>query len=293
MKGNRSTFFHVFTDDSFYNVEKELMEILMLLRVGSGIDLGIRNFYAKSGYPNDCPIYDTWFSQKYKFADYAVTERSESGGNSRQFNLSTNENFSKIHTESIKDFLKKYEKYKSQRLKQVDQAIEYYTNAFEQNFAIYSFTSLMMAFESLLNGKEKKIELNKEERLNLLIKVTENIAKVTSKDKIKKEWSKLNPINGITKAISIGKKIYSKETRIQKEFNNFFNPENGCYKLRNDLLHGNFENDIENKIIRILPQLSNYIRELILRIIELRINQELICEETNYYEELEKLVSKE
>lgn len=289
IKGKRSTFFHVYTDNSFYDVEKELMKILMLLRIGSGIDIGIRNFYAKSGYPSDCPIYDTWFSQKYKYANYAVTERSESGGNRRQFNLSANVEFSKIHTERVKNFLKKYEKYKSQRLKLVDQAIEYYTNAFEQNFAIYSFTSLMMAFESLLNENKKKIKFNKEERLILLYEVAENITKLKSNNKIKKEWSKLNPVNGITKAISIGKKIYSKDNTAQKEFNQFFNPENGCYKLRNDLLHGNFNNEIEEKIVQILPQLSSYVRSLILRIIELKINGELICDESNYYEKLEKL----
>jgi hypothetical protein len=289
--GKRRTFFHVYTDDSFIDIEKELIKILVILRIGSGIDLGIRSFYAKSGYPNDCPIYDTWFSQKYKFANYAVTERSEIGGNRRQFNLSVNEDFSKKHAESVKDFLRIYEKYESQRLKLVDQAIEYYTNAFEQNFAIYSFTSLMMAFESLLNGKEKKIEFSKEERLNLLNRVSENIIKLTSPNKIKKEWSKLNPVNGITKAISIGGKIYSEETGTQKEFNHFFNPENGCYKLRNDLLHGNFNNEIEEKIVQILPQLSCYVRSLILRIIELRINGKLICDEANYYEKLENFAS--
>ena len=291
LHGKRSTFFQFYWNKSFSEVVEELTEIIKLLRIGSGIDLGIRNFYAKSTFPDEYPIYDKWFYQKYGFGNYAVFGRKESGDSSRQFNLSRYANFTKKHIDSVKSFYELYNRYKEINLKQLDQAVEYYTDAFDQNFAIYSFTSLMMAFESLLNGKEKKIELNKLERLNLLNEVAENISKLTSNNKIKKEWNKLNPINGITKAISIGKRIYSKETDAQKEFNDFFNPENGCYKLRNDLLHGNFDNEIERKIVQILPRLSSYMRALILKIIELRINEELICDDANYYKKLEKLVS--
>ena len=291
LNGKRSTFFEVRWDGSFSEVVKELTAIIKLLRIGTGIDLGIRNFFVKSTYPNECPIYDKWYYQKFGFGNYAVYGRNESGDSRRQFNLSRNEEFTRKHIENIISFQELYGSYKGNKLRQVDQATEYYTNAFDQNFAIYSFTSLLMAFESLLNGKENKIKLNKEERLNLLNEVAQNITKLSSNNKIKKEWNKLNQVTGITKAISIGKKIYSNETNTQKEFNSFFNPENGCYKLRNDLIHGNFNNEIEEKIVQILPQLSSYVRSLILRIIELKINGELVCDEANYYEKLEKFAS--
>jgi hypothetical protein len=52
MKDQRSTFFHVYWDKSFSEVIPELTEIIKILRISTGIDLGIRNFYAKSTYPN-------------------------------------------------------------------------------------------------------------------------------------------------------------------------------------------------------------------------------------------------
>lgn len=286
--GKRSTFFHVHWDKSFSEVVEELTKIIKLLRLGSGVDAGIRNFYAKSTYPDECPIYDKWYYQKYGFGNYAVSQRKSSGDTRNHLNLSLSKDFTEHHVESINNFSVSFDKYKFCNLKQIDQAIEYYTNAFDQNFGIYQFTSFMMSFESLLNGKEKKIEINKEERLKLLKEVTENINKLASRKRIKKEWSRLIPVKSITKAISIGKKIYSKDTFSQKEFNHFFDPENGCYRLRNDLLHGNFDNEIEEKIIQTLPQLSNYVWILLIKIIELRISSELQCDETNYYERLKE-----
>jgi len=289
LNGKRSTFFPIYWDKSFSEVVVELTKIIKILRIGSGVDLGIRNFYAKSTFPKEYPVYDKWYYQKFGFGNYAVYGRNETGDSNRQFNLSRNNTFTRSHLDDINDFYKSFETYKTHKIKQVDSAIEYYTNAFDQNFAIYSFTSLMMAFESLLNGKRKKVELNKEERMKLLNEVTENIRKTESIKKIKREWDKLNPIISISKAISIGKNLFSQDSSRQIEFNHFFSPENGCYKLRNDLLHGNFDNEMEDKIVQILPQLSIYVRALILRIIELRINDKLICDETTYYLKLEQL----
>ena len=145
----------------------------------------------------------------------------------------------------------------------------------------------MMAFEALLNAPpDKNNKPSKEQILALLKEITHNIE--CNNRSINKQLKRLNPPHNINKAISIGKKVYSKEKQLQDEFNNFFNPENGCFKLRNELLHGHFDNEITTNIVKILPDLNSYIRNLIEKIIELRLNGALDCIESNYYEKLEQ-----
>ena len=292
LKGKRSTFFHAYWDESFSEVVEELTTIIKILRIGSGIDLGIRNFYAKSTYPNECPIYDKWYYQKYGFGNYAVFERKDSGGSSRQYELSLNKDFTKNSLQGIRRFSELFEKYKFQQLEQINLAIKYYTEAFEVNFAIYCFTSLMMAFEALLNAPpDKSNKPSKEQTLILLKEIIYNVE--YNNKSMNKQLKKINRPLSINEAISIGKKIYSKEKQFQDEFNNFFNPESGCFKLRNKLVHGHFDSKITTNITKILPKLNSYIRDLIEKIIELTLNGALDCIESNYYEKLEQYVKSE
>ncbi|MDB4583866.1 hypothetical protein N9164_11995 [Draconibacterium sp.] len=289
LQGKRSTFFHVYWDKSFSEVVEELSTIVRILRLGSGVDVGIRNFYAKSAYPNDCPIYDKWFYQKFGFGNYANSERKESGDSIRQFNLSLGKDFPKKSINKIEKFIVDFEKYKLHPIEQIDLGIKYYIEAFDANYASYCFTSLMMAFEALLNAPPDKNNKPSKEQIILLLKeITYNIE---NKDRsIAKQLKRLNPPNNINKAILIGKKIYSNEKQLQDKFNDFFNPDNGCFNIRNKLLHGNFDIEINKKIVKILPQLNSYIRVLITKIIELRLRGALNCDELNYYEILEKNV---
>jgi len=74
----------------------------------------------------------------------------------------------------------------------------------------------------------------------------------------------------------------------RKNLNKFFDNKNdGCYAIRNKLLHGDISLDyteIRNKI----PDLEEYVRLALLKIIELRINNKLNCNEENYFEKLKE-----
>jgi len=74
----------------------------------------------------------------------------------------------------------------------------------------------------------------------------------------------------------------------RKNLNAFFSNKNdSCYDIRNKLLHGDISLDyteIRNKI----PDLEEYVRLALLKIIDLRINNKLNCNEENYFEKLKE-----
>lgn len=74
----------------------------------------------------------------------------------------------------------------------------------------------------------------------------------------------------------------------RKNLENFFhNEKDGCYEMRNKLLHGDINLDFE-EIRKKIPGLEEYVRLALLRMIELRIDNELNCNENDYFEKLDE-----
>jgi hypothetical protein len=76
-----------------------------------------------------------------------------------------------------------------------------------------------------------------------------------------------------------------KNKRLNKFFLDYVN--NGCYKIRNDLIHGNIDLNFA-EISKKIPDLEEYIRLALLKIMDLRINNKLNCNKDNYFEKLKE-----
>lgn len=137
--------------------------------------------------------------------------------------------------------------YEHNPLEQIDRALDHFFQAFEQTYPIYIFTELIMAFETLFH-----------------------------KDKTTSNDTSINILNQLLPPEKRGKKV-------KKFFYN--NDNNGCYQIRHGLLHGDINLD-SAEIRTKIPDLEEYVRLALLKIIELRINDKLNCNEENYFEKL-------
>lgn len=137
--------------------------------------------------------------------------------------------------------------YEQNPLKQIDCALDHYFEAFEQTYPVYIFTELIMAFETLFH-----------------------------KDKTTSNDTSINILNQLLPPEKRGKEV-------KKFFYN--NDNNGCYQVRHGLLHGDINLD-STEIRTKIPDLEEYVRLALLKVIELRINDKLDCNEENYFEKL-------
>lgn len=140
--------------------------------------------------------------------------------------------------------------YEQNPLKQIDCALDHYFEAFEQTYPVYIFTELIMAFETLFH-----------------------------KDKTTSNHTSINILNQLLPPEKKGKEV-------KKFFYN--NNNNGCSQIRNYLLHGDI--NLDSAEIRMkIPDLEEYVRLALLKIIELRINDKLDCNEENHFEKLKEV----
>lgn len=92
------------------------------------------------------------------------------------------------------------------------------------------------------------------------------------------------------KPIGMAKKILNQLVPHDKRKsieNFFFDKNDGCYEIRNRLLHGDINlnsAEIQTKI----PDLEEYIRLALLKVIDLRLNNKLNCNKDNYFEILKE-----
>ncbi|MGA9189782.1 MAG: hypothetical protein WB014_14755 [Methanosarcina sp.] len=134
-------------------------------------------------------------------------------------------------------------------LEQIDRALEHFLKAFEQNYPVYTFTELIMSLETILHENEKPSHTS--------IKI---LKQLVPPDKRK----------------NLDKFFFNKDN-------------NGCYEIRNKLLHGDINLEFE-EIRKKIPDLEEYVRFALLKIINLRINNKLDCNKKNYFEKLNKIL---
>jgi len=202
-------------------------------------------------------------------------------GNS--FNLESKDIFPG-DVKEINTLFRKLMLYKLNPLKQIDKALEHFFNSFEQNYSVYTFTELIMSLETMFN---ENIKVDQNKKLDLIRKIreaeNENIGL-----NVLEEYNNRNSIQKSIKMLNQLLYPGKKDKSLNKFFLDYKN--NGCYKIRNDLIHGNLSLNSE-EIIKKIPELEEYVRLAVLKLIDLRINNKLACKEDNYFKELKKMLN--
>ncbi|MCD4708425.1 MAG: hypothetical protein K8S62_11900 [Candidatus Sabulitectum sp.] len=293
--GFKSTGFVSKMSDDVKMIEEQIESILKALRLFKSIDVGIRGIYIRRTLCDTAIDIAKWFYEIYKYGDFGSSEKIEPGHFSRDYHQNFMYKVNKDDIEGLKRQYNTIQKYYTQPLEQISQAIEYFSGSFEQTRGTYIFTDLLMGLETLLNNPDKINELNKENIMKKFDSIRNKIDATDDLKKISRLIFKLQDYKGMPAALRIGAKILYSDREEQKKFNNFFysntDSEVSCYRLRNNLLHGNDNSDISNKIKRILPELSIYIRKIINILIERRVSGDLDCDNTTYFDKLKEIAA--
>lgn len=273
--------------------EEELELLLKTFRLYNSSEVGIRDFFVKISYTSTDYGCNKWKSERYNYGDFGKMTKIISGHFSRKFFQNPHYKYTENDVVGINDTLIMLKNYYSNPQVHITNAIEKFCYSFEQNQGVYMFSDLMVALEILINKPIKQLDVDKAETLLKLDKAKINIEKATTENEIKRELFNLSPYKGISSSIKTASLIISSKSEDQKEFYNFFqsNENDHCYTLRNDLFHGNISDEIITRIIKFLPQLSNYVRTLITILIQKKLDGSFVCNDTNYYDKLNELVS--
>ncbi len=280
--------------NAIQEIENRIEFVLKTFRLHKSIEVGIRDYYIRDSSEEKSAKINKWTKQKYKFGDFEKWEKTSPSSYSRGF--FQNFNYQLVHEDlaGLNNTFLELRKYYENPIEQISQALFFFSNSFEQNRSHYTFSDLITSLESLLNNPDSKNEVNKEKTLEKLRDIIPKIEATSDPKMISKLLFSVQSYKGMTSALSIGKKLISKDKSLQKDFYNFFysdNTNDGCYRLRNDLFHGNYGNDIDIRITRTLPSLSTNVRDLLVKIIKLRINGMLDCDEEGYFSKLKEIAN--
>ncbi|WP_158498954.1 hypothetical protein [Methanosarcina barkeri] len=229
-------------DEDNIKIIPEYKRLILALRLYNGNYTGIRSLFIKKLFIYEGDLFEPW--REYPFLDAKFNDFRKN-----RFSLDlkrkeiTSEDVTKINTVFSKLML-----YEQNPLKQINKALDHFFQAFEQTYPVYTFTELIMAFETLFH-----------------------------KDKTTNTGTSINILNQLLPPEIRGKKVTK-----------FFNNNNGCSQIRNCLLHGDINLD-SAEIRKKIPDLEEYVRLALLKIIELRINDKLDCNEENYFEKLKEV----
>ncbi len=293
---NKKSLFYSKPSKAIEEIENRLDIILKSFRTYKSIEVGIRDYYIRVSFSSNSRVINKWTKERYKFGDFGRFEKTSPNSYSKKYHQNFNYKIENTDIAGLNETHSTLMEYYKTSLEQISQALFYFSNSFEQTRGYYIFSDLMTSLESLLNNPDKINELDKEKTIKQLEKVKTEIEKTDDIKKISKLLFKIQSYKGIPYALNIGKKIFSSKTDEQKIFYNFFLPDdnnNGCYRLRNDLFHGNYCDDIEKRIIDVLPILSKYIQILMMKIINLKTKGKLDCDEETYFATLKEIANKQ
>lgn len=264
-------------DNDISKIIKDFKKLILALRLYNGNYIGIRSIFINKSFVYENNHFEPW--REYPFLDSEF-------GNFRKIRYSYDLVSKEIYSDDVEEIntiFRNLMLYEWNPLEQIDRALEHFFKAFEQNYPVYTFTELIMSLETILH---ENVKSNSEEKLNLIRKIreadNENIGLSILKEYMDRN-SIQKSINMLNQLISPGKR----DKRLNKFFLDYKN--NGCYKIRNDLLHGNLKLD-SAEIRTKIPDLEEYVRLALLRILDLRINNKLNCNEQNYFEKLDEIL---
>jgi hypothetical protein len=261
------------------NIISNFKKLILALRLYNGNCVGIGSLFIKKSLVDEGIDFEIW--REYPFLDVKFGNfMSLSHFRSRIIILKSNE-INSHDIEEINTLLSNLMLYDLNPLEQIDKALEHFFYSFEHNYPVYIFTELIMSLETVLL---ENVKADPDEKLNLIRRIREADDENTGL-KILKEY---NEKNSIPKAIKMLNQLLNPGRR-NKQLNKFFldYENNGCYKIRNDLIHGNIDlNFVE--IGKKIPDLEEYVRLALFKIINLRINNKLNCNKKNYFEKLKE-----
>lgn len=253
----------------------DFKRLMLALRLYNGNYIGIRSLFINKSFVYESDRFEPWREYPFLNSDF---------GHFRKVCYSLDLKSKEIQSDDVKginDVFGDLMFYEQNPLKQIDRALNHFFEAFEQIYPVYIFTELIMAFETLLN---ENIKSTSKEEVNLI----KEIRDANTEKKGLKILKKYMHRNSIQKSIDmLNQLLYPGE--YNEDLNKFFSPsyENSCYRIRNNLLHGNLSLD-SAEIRKKISDLEEYVRLALLKIIELRINDKLDCNEENYFEKLNK-----
>ena len=254
-------------------------KLILALRLYNGNCVGIGSLFIKKSLADEGIDFEIW--REYPFLDVKFGNfLSSSHFRSRSIVLESKE-INSHDIEGINTLFSNLMLYDLNPLEQIDKALEHFFYSFEHNYSVYTFTELIMSLETVLL---ENVKANPDEKLNLIRRIREADDEKTGLQ-ILKEY---NEKNSIPKAIKMLNQILNPGRR-NKQINKFFldYENNGCYKIRNDLIHGNIDlNFVEIK--KKIPDLEEYVRLALLNIIDLKIDNKLNCNKDNYFEKLKE-----
>jgi len=263
-----------YNDEDNIKIIAEFKRLILSLRLYNGNYIGIKSIFIKKSFIYEGDVFNPWIERPFidaKFSDFRTNRPS--------FDIKRKEIFSE-DVSGISTIFSNLMLYEQKPLEQINKALDHFFQAFEQTYPVYIFTELIMTFETLFN---EQIKVDPNETLELIKKIRE----ADTDKKGQKILQKYQNKNSIHKSIKMLNQLLYPEKN-NKDLNKFFHDaqnKNGCYQIRNNLLHGNLSLD-SAEIKKKIPDLEEYVRLALLKIIELRINDKLDCNEENYFEKL-------
>lgn len=266
-------------ESNWIEIKNDFKKLILALRLYNGNYTGIRSIFINESFVYENDYFKPWIEDPFLNSEF---------GNFRKTSYSLYLNSKEIVLDDIKgisDLFEKLTLYKLNPLEQIDRALDNYFNAFEQNYPVYTFTELIMALETLLN---EQIKVDPNETLELIKKIREADTDKKGQKILQKSQNK----NSIHKSIKmLNQLLYPGKNN--KDLNKFFHDEqkkNGCYQIRNNLLHGNLNLD-SVEMTKKIPSLVDYVRLALLKTIDLRICNKLNCNKEDYFERLNEILN--
>lgn len=251
-----------------FNQKLQLVkELLLACRLSKQFNWGIRNTYHSTSFTAKFKNINKWNENLYGFGDfgksyYLFDKRKASNADIKVIN----------HTYQL------LKNYRTQKVDQIDKALEHLSNAFEKNLEVYCFTELIMALESLTNDG---IVITKNEQASYIEKIIDCKSRTKAKKLFNKHPCKFTNTKLVDRAIALLGKGYCRETsKFLKD----------CYKLRNELLHGSLQMN-ERSIRDSIPKLSTVVSDLLKQLLKLIVDREISLTTSDYFDELDKFIA--
>jgi hypothetical protein len=253
-------------------VRDKIKNLILALRLYSGNFVGCRTFFQKNSFISNMSIADTWNELELwnpKFTGY----------------LHHPKEIVLEDIPEIESLFNKISTYNSDQIGQITIALEHFFEAFDQDYPLYVFTELIMSLESIFSEHQKS---DKDKKMILI----SNIRSAENNDDALSKFEDYNHKNSSSLTIKRLHNLLSPDKKDSKLYS-FFNGDNkteiGCYKLRNDLIHGNIA--LDNQIINSqIEPLKKYVRLALIKLICLRVESRLQCSSDNYFEELDNIL---
>ncbi|MFY1112167.1 MAG: hypothetical protein AB3K77_10870 [Methanosarcinaceae archaeon] len=263
------------------NIIANFKKLILALRLYNGNCIGIESLFIKKSFTYEGNDFNTWTEHPFlnvKFGNFSGLHNCQT----KTIYLQSKE-ISSHDVKEINIIFANLMLYDLNPLEQIDKALEHYFNSFEHSYSVYIFSELIMSLETILN---EHVKADSDEELNLIKKIRDADTEEKGRRILKKYQNK----NSFHKTIKMLNQLLNPGQK-NKNLNNFFynDAKNGCYQIRNDLLHGNVNLDFP-EIGRKIPDLEEYVRLTLLKIIDLRINNKLNCNEANYFERLNEIL---